>query len=264
MKLNEINFSFGGLHCLRDFGAIYVEKSGHPVTPAIRRNEYEISGMPGSIAMPGDLPETLAFSGSLYFLSEPPTQAAAQERLRRMAAWLTNGRKRLIFDYEPDRFYMASVDQAMKWGFSGWIGGGLDLAFEAQPYAYAVRESKATANVTDESAELALMLDTGLDAPLAVTVENTGTAPITGVAVTASGKQAIFSGMSMDQGKALLINMEPPIGAVFSSGESALPFASRFDILTAARGVQTISVALAYGSGTKGATVTARARGRWI
>ena len=82
MRLNEINFSFAGLHCLRDFGAIYVEKSGHPVTPAIRRNEYEISGMPGSVAMPGDLPETLAFSGSLYFLSEPPTQAAAQERLR--------------------------------------------------------------------------------------------------------------------------------------------------------------------------------------
>ena len=84
------------------------------------------------------------------------------------------------------------------------------------------------------------------------------------MAVTASGQQAVFSGMSMDQGKALLINMEPPIGAVFSSGESALPFASRFDILTAAKGVQTISVALAYGSGTKGATVTARARGRWI
>ena len=39
MRLNEINFSFAGLHCLRDFGAIYVEKSGHPVTPAIRRNE---------------------------------------------------------------------------------------------------------------------------------------------------------------------------------------------------------------------------------
>ena len=68
----------------------------------------------------------------------------------------------------------------------------------------------------------------------------------------------------MVQGKVQHINIEPPIGAVFSSGESALPFASRFDLLAAARGVQTISVALAYGSGTKGATVTARARGRWM
>ena len=80
MKLNEINFSFGGLHCLRDFGAIYAEKSGHIISPAISRNEYEIAGTPGSILMPGDLPETLPFSGTLYFLDDPPTQAAAQER----------------------------------------------------------------------------------------------------------------------------------------------------------------------------------------
>ena len=40
MKLNEINFSFGSLHCLRDYGAIYAEKSGHIISPAITRNEY--------------------------------------------------------------------------------------------------------------------------------------------------------------------------------------------------------------------------------
>lgn len=264
MKLNEINFSFAGLHCLRDFGAIYVEKSGHPLSPAIRRNEYEIAGVSGSIAMPGDLPETLTFSGCLYFLSEPPTQAATQGRLRRMAAWLTGGRGQLIFDYEPERYYMASVNESMKWSFSGWIGGGLDLSFEAQPYAYAVRESKATAIMTGESAELTLTLDTGLDAPLGVMVEVTGTAPVTGVTVTAGGRQAIFTGMNMAQGAALRIEMEPPVGAVFASGDSALPYATCFDILTVARGVQTIHVGLTYGSGTKGAAVTASARGRWI
>ena len=55
MNLNEINFSFGGLHCLRDFGCIYVENKGHVITPKIRRNEYDISGTPGTILMPGDL-----------------------------------------------------------------------------------------------------------------------------------------------------------------------------------------------------------------
>ena len=33
MNLNEINFSFGGLHCLRDFGCIYVENKGHTIAP---------------------------------------------------------------------------------------------------------------------------------------------------------------------------------------------------------------------------------------
>lgn len=264
MNLNEINFSFGGLHCLRDFGAIYVEKSGHAIAPAIKRNEYDIAGMAGSLAMPGALPETVTFSGSLYFLHSPPSQAAAQERLRRVAAWLTNGRQRLIFDYEPLRFYMASVDGALKWSYSGWIDGGLDVEFTAQPYAWAVNETTASKDTTGTSAQLDLTLDTGVPTPLGIVIQNTGTAPITGVAVTASGKQAAFSGMSIAQGDALQIDMEPPIGAVFASGDNALPYASRFDTLTASRGAQVIGVALTYGSGTKGAKITARARGRWL
>ena len=264
MKLNEINFSFGGLHCLRDFGAIYAEKSGHIISPAISRNEYEIAGTPGSILMPGDLPETLTFSGTLYFLDDPPTQAAAQERLRRVAAWLTNGRQRLIFDYEPLRYYMASMDSAAKWNYSGWIEGGLDVEFTAQPYAYAVKETKASAATTGTSAQIALTLDTGTDAPLGVTITNTGTAPIISATISAHGKKAVFSGMNLTQGNSLTISMEPPIGAAFSDGESALPYASQFDVLTAHKGVQTITAALTYGSGTKGAQITARARGRWI
>lgn len=264
MNLNEINFSFGGLHCLRDFGAIYAEKGGHTISPAIARNEYEIAGTPGSILMPGDLPETLSFSGTLYFLHDPPTQAAAQERLRRMAAWLTSGRKPLIFDYEPLRYYMASVDAATKWNFSGWIEGGLDIEFTAQPYAYAIHETTASKTITGTSATLTLTLDTGEDAPLGLTIKNTGTAPITGATISAHGKSVALSGMNLTQGKSLTIGMEPPIGAAFEGGESAMPYALQYDFLTARKGTQPITAQLTYGSGTKGAQLTACARGRWI
>jgi len=264
MNLNEINFSFGGLHCLRDFGCIYVENGGHPMTPPIVRNEYEIAGVPGTILMDGILPGVMGFGGSLYFTDDAPSQAAAQERLRRLAAWLTNGRQRLIFDYEPLCYYLASVSTVMKWGYSGWIGGGLDIEFEAQPYAYAVQETTARATTTGTSAQLSLTMDTGQPTPLTVEIKNTGPAPITGATVTAGGKQAIFTGMSLAQNAALTLNMEPPIGAVFSSGANALPYAGRFDALTATKGVQAIGVALTYGSGTKGAQITAKARGRWI
>lgn len=263
MRLNEINFTFGGRHCLRDFGAVYVEKSGHAMSPDIRRNEYEIAGMAGSILMPGDLPQTLTFEGTLYFLDDPPTQAAAQERLRRMAAWLTDGRQRLIFDYEPGRYYMASVDSGTQWRHSGWMGG-LDIEFTAQPYAYAVQETRASASTTGTSAEITLTLDTGVDAPLSIAIANTGTAAITGATLTANGRTAAFTGMHLAPGASLDIEMEPPIGATLSSGESALPHAAQLDMLRAQRGAQTITAALTYGSGTKGAQITARARGRWM
>lgn len=269
MNLNEINFSFGGLHCLRDFGCIYAEKGGHPIAPQIDRNEYEIEGAPGTIVLPGDLPGILTFDGTLYFLDDPPTQAAAQQRLRRMAAWLTNGRQRLIFDYEPLLYYMASVDGGLEWSFGSWIGGGLDVSFTAQPYAYASQETTASVATTGTAAQLALALNTGAPAPLDVEILNTGTAPISAVTITAGGKQAKFGGMSLTQNKALIIGMEPPIGAEIKSGNAAsdgsnaLPYAERFDPLTARNGRQTISVALTYGSGTKGAKITIKARGRY-
>ena len=76
MRLNEINFSFDGLHCLRDFGCFYVEKSGHPAAPAKTPNEYEIAGLSGTVRMEGQTYDPLKFAGSLYFTTDPPTQAA--------------------------------------------------------------------------------------------------------------------------------------------------------------------------------------------
>lgn len=269
MNLNEINFSFGGLHCLRDFGCIYAEKGGHTIAPQIDRNEYDIAGAPGTIVLPGDLPGSLTFDGTLYFLDDPPTQAAAQQRLRRMAAWLTNGRQRLVFDYEPLLYYMASVDGGLEWGFGSWIGGGLDVSFTAQPYAYATQETKASVTTTGTSAQLALTLNTGAPAPLDIAILNTGTAPINAATITAGDKKAKFSGMSLTQNNTLAIGMEPPIGAEIKSGNAAsdginaLPYADQFNHLTAQNGQQTITVTLGYGSGTKGARITIKARGRY-
>lgn len=263
MNLSEINFSFGGLHCLRDFGCIYAEDRGHAIAPQIRRNEYEIAGVPGTILMPGDLPETLEFDGTLFFLRDPPSQAAAQQQLRRIAAWLTSGRQRLIFDYEPLRYYIASVDGELNWGFSDWIEGGLDVTFTAQPYAYALDETAASAMTGGTSAQVNFVLATGAPAPIRAEILNTGAAPVTGVTLTAGESAVQFSGMNIAPGEALRIDMEPPIGAEFSDGENALPHAARFDFLAARNGPQSVSAALTYGSGTKGAKITIKARGRF-
>ncbi len=264
MNLNEINFSFGGQHCLRDFGCIYVEKGGHPIAPPVTPNAYEIAGMSGTVRLPGEVYGQLPFEGTLYFLSDPPSQSAAQERLRAISRWLLNGRQRLVFDYEPDRYYLAEVVDGTDWGFSGWIEGGLEVGFFAQPYAYSVTESTASLTTTVTDNALNLSVSTGVPAPLKLVIQNTGAAAITGVTVTVDGKAAAFFGMNVAAGDSLTIDMEPPVGAIFSGGGSALPHATQFDSIELSAGKHTLGVTLAFGAGTKSAKVTASARGRWL
>lgn len=264
MNLREINFSFGGLHCLRDFGCIYVEDGGHPVTPPARRNNYEIAGVSGTVTMPGVTYDVMpTFDGSLYFIRDLPNQQAAQENLRKIAAWLMNGRQRLIFDYEPSRYYMAEMNGASEWGYSGWIEGGLKISFEAQPYAYNVHENVAVTNTTGTSATLTLTVDTDKPAPLKIEVKNTGTASIGGLVVSAMGKTASLTGMTVVANTSLVVDMEPPIGAQLSTGMSAMPYVQRFDYIELMAGKNLITVTLTYGSGTRGAKITASARGRY-
>ena len=214
--------------------------------------------------MEGQTYDPLKFAGSLYFTTDPPTQAAAQEMLRKISAWLLAGRRRLIFDYEPTRFYLAEVTASSKWSYSDWMEGGLDIEFEAQPFAYNVDENTASKATTAASNTLTLIATTGEPAPLKVTVKNTGTAAITGVTVTAGGKKAeLTKALNIAAGSSLTIDMEPPIGAVYGNGDSALPCAKRFDYIALPDGPNVINVALAYGSGTAGAAITASVRGRY-
>lgn len=265
MNPNEINFSFNGLHCLRDFGCVYVEKGGHTATGKPVYDEHEIAGVSGTVLM--DAPilfEPIKLSGTLYRWGDIGSQHEAQQLLRRLSAWLTAGRKPLIFDYEPGRYYLAQLDGETKWEYGTWLDGGQGIAFRCQPFAYNTRQDKATATLTGSGAELVLVADTGQPAPMEMEIANTGSAQITGATVTVGAKSAVFAGMALPNGASLRISMEPPIGAVFSSGGNALPYATRFNILQAQAGANAVSVALTYGTGTKGATVTIKARGRFV
>ena len=114
-------------------------------------------------------------------------------------------------------------------------------------------------------------VSTGQPAPLKLQVKNTGSAPITGVQIGICGSgtaTVILAGMNLTNGQTLTINMEPPIGAqIGNSGgaapTNALPYATAFAPIQLESGINNVYVQLTYGSGTKGAQVTASARGRW-
>ena len=244
-------------------GMLYAEKDGHMFIPKIRRNEYEIAGVSGTVLMDGETWGLITFEGTLYPAQEQPTQAQAQALLRQVAAWLTAGRKQLIFDYEPSVYYLAELSAASKWSLKNWFGGEIPIKFDAQPYAYNVTEDSVTGSGTGRAVTLNINVSTGHPAPLKLRVENTGDAPITKLIVDG----VTLNGMNIEGGDALVINMEPPIGAVIEgsggTSENALPYATAFAPINLNNGTNRIYVQLTYGTGTKGVQVTASARGRW-
>lgn len=270
MLLRETGFTFNGKHSRRDMGLLYAEKDGHTIIPQIKRNSYEIAGVSGTVLMEGEQWGIIPIEGTLYPAIERGTQGEAQDLLRRVAVWLTAGRCRMIFDYEPNVFYLAELSAASKWSLKNWFGGELPVKFDAQPFAYNVTENTATVNTTGPTAAIGLNVNTGQPAPLALDVKNTGTAPITGVQIAVNGRGVgvRMAGMNLQSGQTLTISMEPPIGAQIGNdgggtAANALPYAASFAPLFMHSGGNSITVALTYGSGGKGAQLTARARGRW-
>lgn len=258
MLLRETGFLFGGIHSYWDMGLQYVEKDGHIAIPDIKRNAYQIAGQSGTVLLPGEAWQPFNMEGSLYPVEEPPTQAAAQRLLRRVAEWLSGGRKPLIYDYEPEVFYLAELSAQTKWTLRTWFGGELQIRFVTQPFAYNVQADEATETM-DDSGYMDITVHTGRPAPLQAVVENTGTAPITSVLI---GSGIDFSGLNVTAGQKLEITCETPMGAVVGTS-NALPKAVSFAPTFLQPGENTLQIGLGFGSGTRSAKVTIRARGRW-
>lgn len=259
MLFRETGFTFGGVHSRNHMGMIYVEKEGHIAIPEIRRNSYQIAGMSGTVLMDGEAWQPFNLEGSLYPAEEPATQAAAQALLRDLSAWLTAGRQRLIFDYEPGIYYDAELSAYSKWSLRNWFGGELQIRFLAQPFARNVTQDEANATMSGYGGSVSLSVNTGLPAPMQLIVQNTGSAVITDVTVAAS---IIFTGMSITPGQTLTIDCETPMGAKIGSA-NALQYATAFAPVYLDNGVNLVAVGLNFGSGSGQARVTVRARGRW-
>ena len=278
MLLSETGFTFGGVHSRRDMGLIYIEKDGHIAIPEIKRNAYAIAGMSGTLLLSGEAWQPFILEGSLVPAQEPRTQAEAQGLLRSILAWLTAGRQRLIFDYEPGVYYLAELSGTSKWSLRNWFGGELAIRWLVQPFAYSVSASTVTVvdgggpassgGVRKLSALRAVAPEDGLSIPLEVetdwptglelTVENTGSAPITSISVAGIRVE----GLELQTGSRLDIDTNPP-AAVNLDGKNAMAQVTAFAPVMLYNGVNPLTVHLEYGEGERSARVTASARGRW-
>lgn len=261
MLQNEMGFTFAGRHT-SEFGLVWVESKSHTLAPEVIRNEYTIAGKSGTVLLPGKTRKPLEFSGSLFLVDdEPESQRVAQMKVREILAWLCQGRQRLVFDYEPERFYLAQVDKSITWNLANWFGGEISITLTAQPDAYSCQADTATLEATTAMVGVQLDVHTLRPAPLEMRVTNKGAATLTSVA--AMGGRINLDGLNLAKDQSLTISMEEPISAFFDDGSNALPCAQRFDLVLLEGGTQSIPIVLGFdGSGQK-AQISVAVRGRW-
>lgn len=105
--LNKYSFTFDGIH-VRDMGIRATGKKERSVLPPIEPITLDVPGRAGeyyhaSKLRPRVFDVPLAYTG--------PTPEDTQELIRQIAAWLSpeRGERELVFDDDPDRYYIAVV-----------------------------------------------------------------------------------------------------------------------------------------------------------
>ena len=155
-------FSFNGKHC-DDFGVAFLP-SAYPLVPAQNIPQTSISGRHGTLRWPGRTFSSKTLKGKLYFLNTSGDDAPIStdellERAGDVAAWLcgTDGRGKLILDALPDRYFIAEVSTEAALTDENWNSGEATITFTCQPFAYAVREDRATFQTSSNAAKSAAL-----------------------------------------------------------------------------------------------------------
>ncbi|MGX8705658.1 MAG: hypothetical protein ACSW8J_03670, partial [bacterium] len=154
---------------------------------------------------------------------------------------------------------LAELSASSKWSLRNWFGGELPVKFTAQPFAWNVAENVSTQEIYTGYSSIGISVETGLPAPLKVTVENIGSGTISELGV---GSGIYFMGLNLSPGQTLTIDTAPPAGAAIGN-VSALPCATRFSPVTLHNGANSVPVTFFSVPDGGRARVTVSARGRW-
>lgn len=214
------NFTFDGQHCLSDMGLIYVPAATRSIIAPRKVVSYSIAGMSGTQAY-GDasVAEAYTETGVLYSAGDLRSETEARALWRKVAAWLTVGRRHLIWDSEPGCYIVAEATQ-LHMSEYGWLDGGLQVTWLCQPYHWdcypqLLLQTELTTAYPSVTAQL--QADTGLPAPVTLAAKVTGTAALTGLEICIGGKYARLAGMELAAGTVLEITMDYPIGATITA-----------------------------------------------
>lgn len=262
-------FIFDGRHSLRDYGVIAIRAQGRTLAAPGEVVSYQIGGMQGTMAY-ADAQELKEYTQTvrLYADRELGSETAATALWRELVAWLTCGRRKLIWDSEPDKYILAEAVEICG-DTTGWIEEGLKVTMKCQPVLRSVDTVQAETTIMDGSAYTLWMTVRGLpETPVCAEVTVTGTRKVTGCEIVCGGRRVKLDGFGMLNGDRLVIDMEAPSGAKIlhraGGEENAMPHCLAFDHLTGSGDVEAVAtITFADGSGERGARVKIYAREAW-
>ena len=165
-----IGFSFKGRHSSTlDIG---VRSADRTLIPQKRKNDIIIPGRHGSM-VPGEEIYDRRYIKTILGLINNEDWVDLRLNSREVAEWLS-GEGKLIFDDEPDKFYIASVYDAV--GLEQMHLqpiGGAEVTFDCQPFAYMVVDTST--DDTWEQADYPWLISIPWDNSVTYSFSATGT-----------------------------------------------------------------------------------------
>lgn len=155
-----------------------VSKSlNRPILPIMRINTIEIPGVHGSYDFGNNTYGNRQISMLITYVGKDYNELRL--RAREIAAWLTSKRyEPLIFDDEPDKFYLARIYNQVDFE-NLWRLGRTTVTFDCQPFAYSVELHNVQDLITIAPQKLEVeSLGTYETSPI-ITLENQGNNTIT-------------------------------------------------------------------------------------
>ncbi|MDO5300821.1 MAG: hypothetical protein Q4F18_15435 [Clostridia bacterium] len=224
---------------------------------AIARSEYDLPG--GGSLIAGDAAYK-PITRTVVIMPADGVQAD-DAWARRIIAWLTAGRGRLIVRHSPDTYRIAQFDDAPTYGAKIWPLGGIQVKCKMQGLCHASHATGLTAATSGGKASITAAYATALAAPLDVTIAPTS-GTITAAEIRTGGKALALGGLTLTAGHVLAY-----FAGDAHQGEAArleIDGAACFDRVTAwaqlaAPPGGAIEVTVTGGE----ASVTATLRGRW-
>ena len=165
-----IGFSFKGRHSSTlNIGVRSVDRS---LRPAKRDNSLNISGQHGSPFSGEELYENRPIKMILALINNE-NWSELRDNAREVAEWLS-GEGKLVFDDEPDKYYYATIKD--------YVGieqmhllpvGGVEISFEAYPFAYWILTTKEL-DLTWDEADIPWNIDMAWDSSNFYNFQTTG------------------------------------------------------------------------------------------
>ena len=261
-------FTFDGRHSLRDMGLIAIRDKKRVIAAGGSVVSYAIGGRQGTMAY-GDQQTLQEYSRAvtLYDAGILGSETAATARWHQAVAWLTVGRRKLVWDDDPGLYVPAEVTE-MVGDDSSWLEEGLRVTFRLQPLRRSMDRDTAETVIADgDSHAVALQAVSQLPAPVCADITVQGSQHLTGAEITLGSRAIVLRDMDAAPGDVVRISTEEPAGADILRGgkvlTSALPCAERFELLEGVGALSpVIRLSFAGASGASASCVLS-ARGVW-